>query len=225
MNNYIKYPRTFHLPYSECITDDDKRFENDDLFKRMDKVYCSIKMDGENSTIYSDGYIHARSLNGNNHPWQSWLKQFAQKWYRDIPDGWRVCGENLYPQHSIAYTFPNDGYMFQVFGIYNDKNECLSFDDTCLWCEIFGLKMVDVFYYGEYDKDAIMNKFNQYKELSKNEVEGFVVRNEDSFAYEDFSKNIAKYVRKNHVQTDEHWTKNWKPNKVDEWRNINVGVK
>lgn len=48
MNEHIKYPRTFHLPYSLSKTDDDKTFESDDLFKSMNKVYCSIKMDGEN---------------------------------------------------------------------------------------------------------------------------------------------------------------------------------
>ena len=30
-----------------------------------------------------------------------------------------------------------------------------------------------------------------------------------------FSTHVAKYVRKGHVQTDEHWSKNWKESKVD----------
>lgn len=218
MNSYIKYPRTFHLPYSETISDDDKRLESDDMFKQMNEVYCSIKMDGENTTVYSDGYIHARSLDGNHHPWQSWLKQYIQKWYKDIPEGWRICGENLYAEHSIKYTFSNDGYLFQVFGIYNDKNECLSYEDTWFWCDLLGLKMVDVFHVGKYDKDIIMKKFKQYKSKSNNEVEGFVVRNIDSFKYEDFSKNVGKYVRANHVKTDQHWSENWKPNTVEYFR-------
>lgn len=46
--NYIKYNRTYHLPYSPCFTEDDKRLSNDEHFKNMDKVVCSIKMDGEN---------------------------------------------------------------------------------------------------------------------------------------------------------------------------------
>lgn len=49
--------------------------------------------------------------------------------------------------------------------------------------------------------------------------EGFVVRNADSFTtnggiiqteYNEFN-NLFKIVRKGHVGTDEHWTKNWKP--------------
>jgi hypothetical protein len=35
--------------------------------------------------------------------------------------------------------------------------------------------------------------------------EGYVVRNADKFHYDDFSSNVAKWVRKNHVQTDTHW--------------------
>ena len=63
-----------------------------------------------------------------------------------------------------------------------------------------------------------MKKFETYKNKSNNEVEGFVVRNIDSFKYEDFSKNVGKYVRANHVQTNQHWTENWKPNAVERKR-------
>jgi dihydroneopterin aldolase len=31
------------------------------------------------------------------------------------------------------------------------------------------------------------------------------VRLEDAFDYRDFRRSVAKFVRKNHVQTDEHW--------------------
>jgi len=49
--------------------------------------------------------------------------------------------------------------------------------------------------------------------------EGFVVRNADEFktndgilkVAENEFNNLFKVVRKGHVQTDEHWTKNWKP--------------
>lgn len=44
--------------------------------------------------------------------------------------------------------------------------------------------------------------------------EGYVTRNLDSFHINDFDKNVAKCVRKNHVQTDEHWTKDWQSNKL-----------
>ena len=55
--------------------------------------------------------------------------------------------------------------------------------------------------------------------------EGFVVRNADEFktndgilkvANNEFN-NLFKVVRKGHVQTDEHWTKNWKPATLKEY--------
>ena len=43
------------------------------------------------------------------------------------------------------------------------------------------------------------------------EKEGCVIRKANAFTDEQgFEKNVCKYVRANHVQTDEHWTKNWK---------------
>jgi hypothetical protein len=35
--------------------------------------------------------------------------------------------------------------------------------------------------------------------------EGYVIRSSNSFDYNDFINNVRKYVRKGHVQTDEHW--------------------
>ena len=40
--------------------------------------------------------------------------------------------------------------------------------------------------------------------------EGIVTRNFDSFDVTAQYNNIFKYVRKGHVQTNEHWSKNWK---------------
>ncbi len=84
---------------------------------------------------------------------------------------------------------------------------------------MLGIRFVPVFYMGEYDKEKIMKRFIDLKEYNLNsfgnETEGFVVSNAASFKYEDFSKNVGKFVRANHVQTDTHWTENWKPNKVN----------
>lgn len=44
--------------------------------------------------------------------------------------------------------------------------------------------------------------------------EGIVMRITDSFPIIEFPRCVCKYVRANHVQTDEHWTKNWKKAKL-----------
>lgn len=210
----IKYPRTYHLPYSESKTDDDKTLTTDDHFKLMNEVVVTIKMDGENTTIYPDGFIHARSLDGYGKEWQKEVKAISSEWFWKIPERLRICGENLQAKHSIGYEFNNRKDLFQAFGIYDELN-CLGWDETKEICSDLGISMVHEIYRGKYDKDKILELFFEYVESIKpQEVEGFVVRNVDSFSYCDFSKNVGKYVRKNHIQTDEHWTRNWTNNKI-----------
>lgn len=56
---------------------------------------------------------------------------------------------------------------------------------------------------------------NEPSAIGSAEKEGVVVRNADKFKDSDFSKNVIKWIRKGHVQTDEHWTKNWKKAKIN----------
>jgi len=216
MTDHIKYPRTFHLPYSLSKTDDDKTLESDEHFKQMKEVVVTIKMDGENTTVYQDGYIHARSLDGNGKPWQKEVKALVSNWYWRFPYDWRVCGENLQAKHSIGYTFKDRKELFQVFGIYDCINRCIAWDDVEDMCDYYEISHVPVIYKGKYDKDKIIEAFNEYcKNVAPQEVEGFVVRNAEAFPYSEFSKNVGKYVRANHVQTDAHWTEHWENNKIE----------
>ena len=57
---YKKYPRTFHLPFSKGSTSDDKFLKDYSNFENKD-IIVTLKMDGENTTMYND-HIHARSL-------------------------------------------------------------------------------------------------------------------------------------------------------------------
>jgi hypothetical protein len=203
MESYIKYPRTFHAPYSLGRSADDKI--NFNYRKDFDgkTVFAAIKMDGENTTCHRDK-MFARSIDSNSHPSQDWVR--TNVWARirfDIPDGWRICGENVYAKHSIHYH--NLKSYFYVFSIWNEKNEALSLADTKEWCELLDLEFVPVFYEGIFDEAKIHEAFETYKSTSPDEVEGYVVRLSDSFKYDDFSKSAFKYVRANHVQTDKHW--------------------
>jgi len=44
--------------------------------------------------------------------------------------------------------------------------------------------------------------------------EGIVVRNAGEFSNEDFGSNVMKWVRKGHVTTDTHWSRNWVKAKI-----------
>lgn len=194
----IKYPRTFHLPWSQSITSDDKRLCDTSCFEGK-TVIVTEKMDGENTTMGRD-YIHARSLDGRDHVSRSWVKQLHASVSYKIPQGWRVCGENLFAKHSIGYD-SLDSY-FLVFSIWNEKQICLSWEDTVAACELFGLHHVKVLLYPTKFNDAVIQSISVDTAVS----EGYVLRNADEFHHDDFRSNCAKFVRANHVQTDEHWS-------------------
>lgn len=197
--NKIKYGRTSHFSWSLGITNDDKvQYDLSNLEGK--EIVVTEKMDGENSTLMKICNF-ARSLDSNNHPSRDFLKGLWGKIQYDIPENWRICGENLYAKHSIYYD--NLPSYFLVFNIWNDSNVCLSWDDTVEWCNLLSLEHVPVLYRGIYDETILKNLANS---LDTEKQEGFVVRLTDSFRFSDFSKSIVKYVRKNHVQTDEHWT-------------------
>ena len=194
-----KYPRTLHLPWSESITDDDKVLPSVNVFYGK-RVIVSEKMDGESFTGYSDGYTHARSLDGRSHPTRDWVKQFWAQVRAELPEGWRVCGENLYARHSIHYKSLSTYFM--GFSIWNDQNICLSWDETLEWFSLLRIMPVPVLYNGIFDEMKIMKLWNP---MRSKESEGYVVRLADSFKYDDFTKSVAKFVRKNHVGDSPHW--------------------
>lgn len=199
----VKYPRTYHLPFSDCLTKDDRVLESTAHFKDKE-VVVTAKMDGEQTTMYAD-YIHARSTEMKRHPSRTWVQNLHSKIKSDIPKGWRICGENLYAKHSIHYKHLYEQYntYFLVFSIWNEKNICLSWSETEFYSELIGLKTVPVLYYGIYNEELIKGLF--HPEYANDEAEGYVVRLSDSFSYRAFRNSVGKYVRKNHVQTGQHW--------------------
>jgi len=153
MSNYFKYPKTFHIPTSPNLQNDDRRIESMEPFHNQ-RVIVSLKVDGEGTSIYRDK-IHARSIDSKDHPSRHWVKQLHASIKHEIPDGWRICGENCYALHSIYYTeLPS---YFLVFGIYNEKNECLSWDETVEYCQLLNLETVPVVYDGIYNAEKIQN--------------------------------------------------------------------
>lgn len=197
-----KYPRTFHLPWSLGATDDDKTLSGVDHFTGQE-VVVSEKLDGENTTLYPDGYMHARSTSGRTHESQSWVRALAAQVAQDIPEGWRVCGENVYARHSLSYDKLTT--YFYVFAIYDENNRCLSWDETVEWATLMGLTTVPVLYRGMWDETAVRACYDGSSRVGA-EGEGYVVRLTRSFGYEEFASSVAKFVRSGHVDPDsKHW--------------------
>jgi hypothetical protein len=188
-----------HLPWSDGITDDDKVIETLDSLEG-DYVVITEKMDGENTTMYRD-HIHARSIDSKHHSSRDWVKSFHASIKHNIPEGWRVCGENVYAQHSIHYD--NLPSYFLGFSIWNEKNECLRWIETMQRFSDWGIEPVPIIWAGLCDFKMIRQGLHPWD----NTREGYVIRAGGKFHIEEFPIKVAKYVRKNHVQTDQHWMK------------------
>lgn len=197
--NRVKYPRTFHLPWSPGIHDDDRVIPSMAAFEG-EWVIVTEKMDGENTTLYTD-YFHARSVDGRSHPSQDRAKAIHSEFAHDIPHDWRINCENVYAEHSIPYK--NLRSFLLGFGVWNERNVCLSWKETKEWFALLGITPVRVIYSGIYDEKLIKSLYDEDKDWSTSE--GYVVRVARSFDFGEFHKCVAKYVRKGHVQTNKHW--------------------
>lgn len=195
----VKYPRTHHLPWSEGMHDDDRMLKALEHFVGRE-VVVTIKKDGENTSMYSD-YFHARSIDSRHHQSRDWVKNFWSKIAHEIPVGWRICGENLFAQHSIVYEDLLS--YFYGFSMWNEHNRCLSWDETLGYFDILGITPVEELYRGIFDEKIIRGLYDSKKDWAT--CEGYVVRLADEFDYRDFRRSVAKFVRKGHVQTSKHW--------------------
>jgi hypothetical protein len=202
---YFKFPRTYHFEWSLGSTSDDKfhhdmtSFENYLGTGSPMMTITTLKMDGENTSLYPDR-MHARSIDSKYHDSRNWVKGLWGQIRHDIPEGWRICGENLYAKHSLLYEeLPT---YFMVFSVWNDKNRCLSWVDTLDICEMLGLQTVPLLQVGPYN-EAELRKLADSIDTTKNE--GYVTRNIGEFGYDEYDLNVGKFVRAKHVTTDQHW--------------------
>lgn len=193
----IKYPRTFHLIESPGKASDDKTIKSMSDLYGFD-VVITEKMDGENTSIYSNA-VTARSLDTGYHESRTWVKQFASTWQHELPPNFRVCGENLYAKHSIGYE--NLASFFYGFSVWENET-CLSWDDTLEFFELFGIVPVRTLYRGILSQKIIGDLINN---VDTAKMEGFVIRRADSFELSEFNTKVAKWVRAGHVATDQHW--------------------
>ncbi|PBC76944.1 putative kinase [Streptomyces sp. TLI_235] len=192
----VHYPRTPHLPWSPGATADDVRSGGlAGLHGR--EVVVTEKLDGENTTLYRDG-LHARSLDSAHHPSRTWVKALQGRIGPAIPDGWRVCGENLFARHSLAYRELDS--WFYGFSVWDGTDHCLGWGDTVRFLRRLGVPAPRVLWRGVFDERAV-----RALRLDTERVEGYVVRTVEGFPREEFGLRVAKWVRPHHVQTDTHW--------------------
>jgi len=205
-----KYPKIFHFPWSPGLQNDDRLLESTANFID-EEVVVSVKLDGENTTIYPD-HCHARSIDSSYHPSRTWISKLSQDIGYLLEEDERICGENLAAKHSIYYK--NMESFFYVFS-YWKKDACQTWDETVKRCKELGLLTVPVIYRGVYDEDIIKRLWKPT--YNDNDMEGYVVRISNyRFHISDFQRCVAKYVRKGHVQTGPNWM--LKPVEWNDWK-------
>jgi len=208
MKAFHKYPRTYHVPWSLGSTNDDKFQDNMDSFKGK-KIVITEKMDGENTNMYPDRY-HARSIDSKDHESRHYVKALWGGIKHEIPEGWRICGENLYAEHSIKYNDLESYFM--VFSIWDENNICLPWNETVEYTKMLGMVTVPVIDIITYDEEYLKDLASK---IDINKQEGYVIRDVNPFHYDMFTQNVAKWVREKHITTDQHWMfKKVTPNKL-----------
>ena len=199
-NDLVKYPRTWHCPWSPGIGRDDRVLKDMKDFIGKE-IVVTEKLDGENTSCYKNA-IHARSIDGRNHVSRNWVKKYHSEFAGEIPDGWRICGENLYAKHTIRYDkLPS---YFIAFSIYNDKGDCLGWDETIEWFNLLGLNPPPILYRGLYDQGAIERCYTGESSFGGLQ-EGYVGRLTAPFQFQSFRQSVFKFVRSGHVGTSSHW--------------------
>lgn len=205
---YTKYPSTHHFPWSNSTREDSIWSGGFDHYEGIE-IVVTEKMDGENTTLYRD-YLHARSLEILRGELRSFMLSKWAEVRNQIPEGLRICGENLEAKHSIHYK--DLEAFFQVFSMWRGTT-CLSWDETFEQACTLGFATVPILYRGEWDEKRIRAIQDQ---IDLEHHEGYVVRPVRSFEHEEFTPMVLKYVRPGHVQTDQHWTR--QPKTLNELR-------
>ena len=203
-----KYPRTYHFPFSEGATNDD-RIQAQWQGILQHELVLTEKLDGENSCIKSNG-VYARSHGAvNRNPWASPVWDIWERVGHTLGD-LHIFGENMYAIHSLEY--PDLEHYFYVFAI-RDGETWLRWDEVLEYAQLLDLPVVPVLHRGHVNEKGLKTLIEQQQcngSRLGGSSEGVVCRVAAAFPEAAFADSVLKYVRKNHVQTDAHWTRHWK---------------
>ncbi len=216
-----KYGRTYHYPFSPGTTSDDRiNHQYWESFSQIPTLIHTEKLDGENNCLSRYGVFARSHAAPTTSPWTSTLRQRWQL-LRDDLGHLEIFGENLFAIHSIEYQqLESHFYVFAV----REHDQWLSWEETEFYAQFFDFPTVPVLEKISMPtsqavfEQSVLHWALQPSQLVSVDIqtnqpctmEGVVTRNAAQYSTDTFTQNINKYVRKGHVKTDEHWTRNWK---------------
>lgn len=216
-----KYGRTYHYPFSPGTTSDDRiNFEYWSDLQQIKTVVHTEKLDGENNCLSKWGVFARSHAAPTTSPWTATLREFWQRVKNDLGD-LEIFLENLYAVHSIRYQQLD--HHFYVFAV-REQGRWLSWEEVKFYAAMLDLPTVP-----QIEIEATPGDRQLFEQKIMNMVgtagafdpvdtatakpctlEGIVSRNAAAFHSSEFAHNVFKWVRKGHVKTNEHWTRNWK---------------
>ena len=187
-----RYPRTYHLPDSPGAPGED-RIQHD-LSWLDGELVVTEKLDGANLTFTRDTvYARCAGVDADTDPGHRPARALWAMTAHRIPDDWRVCGESMWACRSIAYVdLPG---VFIVFGIWDETDTLLGWDDTVDWAQRLELPVVPVLYRGGSLSAA---RAAWATRRTPADSEGFVVRSAGRIAAADFPLKLLAWVRPGH---------------------------
>ena len=208
----LKYPRTPYWPYSPTIGRGDTLHPDPEWFVGR-PVVMTEKLDGSNVLIHR-GKVYGRSVASETaNKWMAMVKKH-HAWKITEPDVF-LYGEDIYGVHSIEYGAVREHETFHAFALRDSRGNFRSFAALEGFATERGISVVPVIHRGSFASVAEIRAFIRGEHAKPSALggarEGVVVRVVEGFPSAGFARNVCKSVREDHVQTDQHWTRNWRP--------------
>jgi hypothetical protein len=166
------------------------------------------KCDGSNLT-YTRTAVFSRSHSGPpGHPSFDLAKATHARIAHELSLGLSLFCEYCYAVHSITYGALPDYSL--VFGARDDREgRFWDWDMVVAQAADLGLPTVPELYRGQVstagELEALTLSLAVQPSVFGGPREGVVVRHAGEFRDADFQRSLAKWVRSDHVTTDEHW--------------------
>ena len=205
-----KYNRTYHLFFSPGTTSDDRISDDVDALLGTE-IVITEKLDGENCGMTDEG-VYARShATFTTSAWSREVRQLHKmKVENMLGEGVFLFGENMEGIHSIEYS--NLESYFYIFGV-RDNEIWIPWEQVEEYSYLLDIPTVPVLFKGVVNSAKELQHIVEDLVSKPSELggkrEGIVVRTAGMFHNDDFADNVMKWVRKDHVSTDVHWTRNW----------------
>ncbi len=176
-------------------------------------IVVTEKLDGGN-TLLHEGKVYARSVSTPSEAkWLAMVKKH-HAWKVTEP-GVCLYGEDIYGVHSIAYDPVSEGETFYAFAMRDSAGTFAAFPEVEEFARQRKIPVVPVLFRGKFNSINELRAFveDAHRENSAlgGEREGVVIRTARGFPTSEFQYNVCKSVRAEHVRSDEHWSRNWKP--------------